>query len=158
MERFLWTLLGFIIISFMAIIYWVNAWVSRTLLPGPGVPGVRSRPLYLLTNKSFLKLCWWWYQLNNSWWCQQGNLRWCLTPLIAKKCIQSLKRIFRIFFYFFQFLLYGDLSKTQWIRKWKWHFSLRWSWKWKIPNTRYPLQQQMHSAFNREAMGVVWMR
>ena len=38
-----------------------------------------------------------------------------------------------------QFLL-GDLSKTQWIRKWKWHFSLEWSWKWQNPDSHSPLQ------------------
>ena len=40
---------------------------------------------------------------------------------------------------------YVDLSKTQWIRKWKCNFCLKWSWKWQIPNLISPLQLP-HSA------------
>ena len=37
-----------------------------------------------------------------------------------------------VFFNFYS----GDLSKTQWFRKWKWHFSSKWSWK-PIPILHY---------------------
>ena len=47
-------------------------------------------------------------------------------PQIGKKWVQSLKiGFFSICFHFY----YRGLSKTQWFRKWKWHFSSKWSWK-----------------------------
>ena len=52
-------------------------------------------------------------------------------PQIGKKWIQSLKNwIFSIFSIF----TIGDLSKTQWFRKWKWHS--KWFWK-PIPILHY---------------------
>ena len=47
-------------------------------------------------------------------------------PQIGEKWVQSLKNwIFSIFFNFYK----GDLSKTQWFRKWKWRFGSKWPWK-----------------------------
>ena len=60
------------------------------------------------------------------------------TPPNSKKNAFKVWKI-DIFAIFPNFYL-EDLSKNQWIRKWKWHFSLKWSWKWKIPNSRSPLQ------------------
>ena len=48
-------------------------------------------------------------------------------PLTANKLIQSLNSNVC----YFSIIYWEDLSKTQPIRKWKWHFSLQWSWKWK---------------------------
>ena len=49
------------------------------------------------------------------------------------------------FFSIFSNFYKGDSSKTQWIRKWKCQFGLKWSWKWQIPNLISPLQLP-HSA------------
>ena len=66
-------------------------------------------------------------------------------PQIAKK---NRFKVWKIeFFAIFSNFYKGDSSKTQWIRKWKWHFCLTLSWKWQIPNAISPLQLP-HSAMN----------